>query len=140
MFELHSQLAQDCIEIGDLALSKVLLLNDSQFPWVILVPRKDGIEEVFSLNREDQNTLQQESSAVAAIMSEQFNADKMNIAALGNMVPQLHIHHIARFKTDVAWPKPVWGVVPATAYEQSTLDQRLQLLRQQLAPLGLVCC
>ncbi|WP_101757361.1 HIT domain-containing protein [Oceanicoccus sp. KOV_DT_Chl] len=137
MFELHPQLAKDGIEVGDLSLSKVLLLNDSQFPWLVLVPRREGIKEIFQLELKDQSTLLEESSAVAEMMADYFKADKMNVAALGNMVPQLHIHHIARYQTDLAWPRPVWGAAPAKPYEEQFLTQRLEQLRQRLSGFGL---
>ena len=106
MFELHPQLAKDCIEVGDFPLSKVLLLNDSHYPWVVLVPRRENIDEIFQLSHEDQRQLLAESSTLSEAMATYFKADKMNVAALGNKVPQLHLHHIVRYKTDVSWPNP----------------------------------
>ncbi len=137
MFELHQQLAKDCVFAGDLPLCQVLLLNDSHYPWLILVPRRENVREIFQLELVDQNQLLTESSAVGAAMNEYFNADKMNVAALGNMVPQLHIHHIARYKNDVAWPSPVWGAVAAKPYTEEELYQRLTEVRQLLSTVGL---
>ncbi len=118
MFELHPQLQQDCFELGDFSLSRLLLCNDSNYPWFILVPRcDDHIREIYQLSDEDQELLWRESSYLARTLDELFQADKMNIAALGNMVPQLHIHHIVRYTNDRAWPGPVWGKVPASIYE-----------------------
>lgn len=133
MFELHPQLAKDCLLIEELTLCSVLLLNDSNYPWLILVPRRDNIREIFELSEADQVQLMRESSAVAAMMARHFAADKMNVAALGNQVPQLHIHHIARYTSDVSWPGPVWGVVPPQPYSEQQLPQQIDKLRQLLA-------
>jgi len=130
MFTLHPQLDQDCEIIGDYPLSRLLLLNDRQYPWVILVPRRENISEIYQLTESDQLQLQKESSNVLAAMAKHFSADKMNVAALGNVVPQLHIHHIARFKDDPAWPKPVWGVLPAMAYTKAEIDRLQKDLHQ----------
>lgn len=122
LFKLHPQLAADTIELGDLPICKVLLMNDSQFPWVILVPRRDGIKELYELEAADLQQAQLESISISKILMEHFKGDKLNVATLGNMVPQLHIHHIVRFKNDVAWPKPVWGNTKPLAYEKSALE------------------
>ena len=130
MFNLHPQLEKDCEIIGDYPLCRLLLLNDRQYPWVILVPRREDITESFQLNIQDQLQLQKESTNVLAMLAKHFNADKMNVAALGNVVPQLHIHHIARFKNDPAWPKPVWGVLPSVAYAANEIEKSLADLRR----------
>ena len=130
MFKLHPQLEKDCEIVGDYPLCRLLLLNDRQYPWVILVPRREDITESFQLNIQDQLQLQKESTNVLAMMAKHFNADKMNVAALGNVVPQLHIHHIARFKNDPAWPKPVWGVLPSVAYSANEIEKSLADLRR----------
>ena len=119
MFELHPTLAADCFVLGDFPLCRLLLLNDSQYPWFILVPRREGIEEIYQLKESDQIQLNQESTLLAQSLAEEFKADKMNVAALGNVVPQLHIHHIARYKSDPTWPAPVWGKLPAIPYQDS---------------------
>ncbi len=137
MFQLHPQLAKDCVELGDFPLSKVLLVNDCHYPWVILVPRRDGVREIHELVAADQLRLIEESSAVCAAMADYFAADKMNVAALGNMVPQLHLHHIVRYINDLAWPKPVWGVVEGMPYERGKLADQLQKIRSILLPLGM---
>ena len=128
MFELHPQLANDCIEVGDFPLSKVLLLNDSHYPWIILVPRRENIHEIFELNEQDQHQLLAESSILCEAMASYFKADKMNVAALGNKVPQLHLHHIVRYKNDASWPNPVWGAVAAKPYNKTELDDLLARL------------
>lgn len=119
MFKLDPKLSNDTFFVCDLTLCKVLLMNDSQFPWLILVPRIADVTEIIDLSEEDQSQLQRESAWVSKVLKVQFSPDKLNIAALGNMVSQLHIHHIARYKTDVAWPKPVWGLQPAIAYDDT---------------------
>ena len=122
MFQLNQQLAADTVKIGSFALSEVLLMNDCQYPWVILVPRHNDMTEVHQLSKEDQRLLMQESVFVAGKMQVHFQADKMNVAALGNVVSQLHIHHIARYQTDACWPKPVWGMNKAVAYKTEELE------------------
>lgn len=132
MFELHSQLHKDTVRIGSFPLCEVLLLNDSQYPWVILVPRREGLTEIYQMTEADQQQFLKESGFLAAKMQVHFQADKMNIAALGNVVSQLHIHHIARYKVDAAWPKPVWGVHPAIAYTDEELSATLASLQALL--------
>lgn len=122
MFELHPQLQKDTVKIGSLPLSEVLLMNDTNYPWLILVPRYPEISELHQLSDTDQQQFIRESSFVSARMQKHFQADKMNVAALGNMVPQLHIHHIARYHSDDAWPGPVWGVQPAKPYGEDELQ------------------
>lgn len=124
MYQLHSQLSADTITLGELPLCHVLLMNDAQYPWLILVPRRADISEIFQLEAPDRQQLEMESCAVSELLMTHFNGDKLNIGALGNMVPQLHIHHIVRFKTDAAWPKPVWGTLPSLAYTEKLLKQR----------------
>ena len=137
MFELHTQLIKDSATLGDLPLSRVLLCNDAQYPWLILVPRRVDIVELFQLTRIDQQQLLDEISTVSAALAGHFRADKMNIAALGNVVPQLHVHVIARFTNDAAWPRPIWGVAPAQPYGDDALQQRLAELVELLQPVGL---
>lgn len=117
-FELHPQLALDCFLVTDLQLSRVLLMNDSNYPWCILVPRENDIREVYELSAESQEVLAGESAQLSRVMMDLFAGYKMNVAALGNMVPQLqlHVHHIVRRQNDPAWPKPVWGCVAAVPY------------------------
>lgn len=122
-FELDSRLANDCIVLGDLPLSRILLMNDAQYPWFILVPRRSGATEIYHLSTEDQQQLMRESAELAEIMADCFSARKMNVASLGNMVPQLHVHHIARKESDPAWPGPVWGAVPAVPYTDEQISE-----------------
>ena len=115
-FELAPELKRDCIELADWPLCKVLLLNDSQYPWFVLVPRQVNLREVIDLSESDQIVYLKESAKLSILLMDVFSPDKLNIAALGNMVPQLHIHHIARFTSDAAWPAPIWGKFPAVPY------------------------
>lgn len=126
--QLHPQLKKDCIILGKFSLCKLLLLNDSHYPWFILVPERDGITEIHQLSDDDQKQLMYESNYLSRCLEAVFKPDKLNIAALGNVVPQLHIHHIARFTSDACWPAPVWGAVQATPYENNVvidIKQRL---------------
>jgi diadenosine tetraphosphate (Ap4A) HIT family hydrolase len=138
MFELHPQLAADCEWIGDLSLNRVLLVNDKNYPWLILVPMRENIREIFQLTEADQCQLLIESSAVSKLMYEHFKAEKMNVAALGNMVPQLHIHHVARYKDDIAWPGPVWGAASAIFYTEDEMQAQVSLMRDLLRVKGLL--
>ena len=131
-FELHPQLAADTLVVGNLPLCRVLLMNESRYPWFILVPQRAAISEIHQLTAVDRTQLWEESDLVSRQLMQIFKADKLNIAALGNVVPQLHLHHIARFKTDAAWPAPVWGKFQAEAYSPQTAEAVLQQLRQAL--------
>ncbi len=121
MFELHPRLQQDCITLGRFPLSRLLLMNDSRYPWFILVPERAGVREIYELSEDDQRQLQWESSHLARTLAAVFRADKMNIAAIGNLVPQLHVHHIVRYQNDTVWPAPVWGNGTAVAYDERML-------------------
>ena len=130
MFELDPQLARDCISLSRLKLCEVLLMNDATYPWVILVPERAGVSEIYQLAPADRSQLMEESAFVAQAMAQAFAADKMNVAALGNVVPQLHIHHIARHKSDPAWPGPVWGKTKPTPYTEAELLRTVALLEE----------
>ncbi|TQV74878.1 HIT domain-containing protein [Aliikangiella marina] len=116
-FTLHPQLAKDSYILGNFSLSQLLLINDSQFPWFILVPRKVAITEVFQLDSNSQQQLWSESSHLSETVMNLFKGDKLNVAAIGNLVPQLHLHHIVRYKADPLWPSPIWGKLPMVAYD-----------------------
>lgn len=122
-FSLDSRLEADTITLGDFPLCRLLLMNDAQYPWFILVPRRAGVTEIYHLDETDQQQLTRESSALAATLADCFSAQKMNVANLGNMVPQLHIHHIVRKSSDPAWPGPVWGAHPAVGYSSEQIEQ-----------------
>lgn len=132
MAELHPQLQKDCLLVGRFSLCRLLLMRDANYPWFILVPDREGITEIFQLSDEDQVQLLRESSRLSAVLVERFRADKLNIAALGNVVPQLHVHVIARFRHDAAWPKPVWGVAPPRPYDREELHDFGQPLRRKI--------
>lgn len=119
MFVMDSRLQQDTFVLGDLPLSRVLLSNDARYPWFILVPRREEVSEVFQLSREDQQALWAETALLGEVLKDAFKADKINIATLGNVVSQLHMHVIVRYRGDDAWPAPVWGRHPAKPYEQA---------------------
>lgn len=133
MFTLHPQLQQDCVIVGEYPLSTLLLSRDANYPWCILVPRREDVREIHHLGDEDRVQLIRESCHLAEVMTDLLTPDKMNVAVLGNIVPQLHVHHVARFEGDAAWPGPVWGKVPAKAYEEKDLEARLARLRSALA-------
>lgn len=122
MFVLDQRLLQDTLPVGDFPLSRLLLSNDAQYPWFILVPRRADITEIFQLSESEQSQLWKETTQLSRTLQQLFDADKMNVAALGNVVSQLHMHVIVRHKGDAAWPAPVWGKHPAVAYtaEQAT--------------------
>jgi diadenosine tetraphosphate (Ap4A) HIT family hydrolase len=132
MFTLHPQLAKDSFVVGEFTVCLLLLINDSQYPWCILVPQREAVRELYELDAATRVQVLEESCTLAATMQRLFSADKMNVAALGNVVPQLHIHHIARVHTDPAWPLPVWGKCPARPYADAERDSRLQQLRAAL--------
>jgi len=131
-FQLHERLQQDCIAIGRFSLCQLLMMNDSQFPWFILVPERQDIKEIYQLTVADRQLLTEESCFLAENMAVLFNADKMNVAAIGNMVPQLHIHHIVRYQTDKAWPAPVWGKFATQAYTELQIADLIAKVRAQL--------
>lgn len=137
MTTIHPQLLNDCKVIGKFSLSHVLLMRDANYPWCVLVPDRENISEIFELKPVEQKQLNLESNTLSQYLKTEFHADKMNVAALGNVVPQLHIHHIVRFTTDVSWPSPVWGAYPAKAYSDSELAQLVERLRKGLESLNI---
>lgn len=116
-FELHQQLAKDTFHVIDWPLNSVLLMNDSRYPWVILVPSKEALRDFDDVASADRAQFHDEIDKASRILRQMSGAHKMNVAALGNMVPQLHVHVIARFESDEAWPGPVWGVGAAVPYD-----------------------
>lgn len=131
-FQLHLRLQQDCIFLGNLPLCSVLLIKENIGPWVILVPRIEDLKEIHHMTPEQQIQFIHESSSVAQLLEDNFTPDKINIGALGNLVPQLHIHHIARFITDIAWPGPVWGNTNGEIRAQSAQTTLVYQLRDKL--------
>jgi diadenosine tetraphosphate (Ap4A) HIT family hydrolase len=128
-FILHPQLEKDSVFITDLTLCAVRLLNDVNYPWLILVPRQSDICEVLDLTDNQQCLLWQESALVSRVLTQLFTPDKLNIATLGNMVSQLHLHLVVRYKNDISWPRPIWGQVPVKPYSAELLTQRIELIK-----------
>ncbi len=133
VFALDPQLQQDTLPIGDFPLCRLLLSNDANYPWFILVPRREDISELFQLDVDDQQQLWQETNALAEMLKDLFDADKMNVATLGNVVSQLHMHVIVRKRDDAAWPAPVWGKHPAKPYTAEQVAAIRERLRSVLA-------
>jgi len=136
-WSLHSQLAQDTVDAGNFPFARALLTNDANYPWLILVPRLPVLVELIDLEEHAQVQLLGEIAATARALKNITRCDKLNIAALGNQVPQLHVHVIARRHADAAWPKPVWGVKPPLPYEEGQQNAFLESLRQSLKSQGL---
>lgn len=131
-FELHPRLAADTFRVCELPLSSLLLMNDARFPWCILAPRRDGLRELHALPPADGAALLDEIRRVARALEARGGVDKMNVAALGNQVPQLHVHVIARRQDDPAWPNPVWGSGAAEPYDDASARGLVDDLRQAL--------
>ena len=132
MFELHPSLQSDTVVLGQFKLSLVLLHRDANYPWTILVPKRQNLREIHHLALDDQTQLIRESSQLSEVMTSVFDPTTMNIAALGNSVPQLHVHHVARYENDDAWPKAIWGVTKAVAYKEDALVARITRLQSAL--------
>jgi len=133
MFTLHPQLAADTVVVTELELSLVLLSRDANYPWFILVPAIAGARELHHLDVAEQQLVLRESARLANAIELLYAPHKLNVAALGNVVEQLHVHHIARFTTDAAWPAPVWGRLAAAPYPAGELDARAAAMAAQLA-------
>ena len=131
-WSLHSQLKKDTIDIGDLPLCKVLVIKDAHYPWLLLVPRREGAVEIIDLDEVAQAQLMTEISRVSRALKEVTKCDKLNVAALGNLVPQLHVQVIARRTSDVAWPRPVWGVMPPLAHDAEEVQNFINALRRKI--------
>lgn len=129
---LHERLAADTHALGDFPLCRLLLMNDANYPWFILVPRRAGAREIYRLDEADQRQLLAESSQLSQAIMEAYGGEKLNVAALGNMVPQLHLHHVVRFAGDPAWPAPVWGKHPPKPYDEAGRAARLAALWPRL--------
>lgn len=128
-FELDPRLAADTALVADLALCRVGLMNDATYPWLILVPRRASVTEIADLTPYDATLLMDEIRVASRVLRDLTRCDKLNVAALGNMVPQLHVHVIARFRGDPAWPGPVWGKAPAEAYGDAPKAALVEALR-----------
>ncbi|MAT52011.1 MAG: hypothetical protein CMK32_12595 [Porticoccaceae bacterium] len=131
MFQLDPQLEKDCHVLGRFELSLLLLSRDANYPWFILVPQREAVTEIYQLGDDDRRQLLAESTYLSEVLMDVFSGDKLNVAALGNVVAQLHIHHIVRYTNDPAWPRPVWGAVPPKDYD----DEVLQALNGDILPM-----
>lgn len=132
MFELHPQLAADTVLIHELELSSLRLMNVAEIPWVVLIPRRNAVLDLVDLGDEDQQLLMREISYIGKIIKEEFTAHKLNVASLGNVVPQLHMHIVARYTHDSAWPKPVWGNIAMEPYAPDNLGKMAEKIRSFL--------
>ena len=131
MFTLDARLQQDTLPVGDFPLCRLLLMNDAHYPWFILVPRREAVSELFQLDAEEQQALWRETTWLAEKLKDTFAADKMNVATLGNVVSQLHMHVIVRRRDDAAWPAPVWGkhvAQPYSVQQIAEIREKLQLV------------
>ena len=131
-YELHPQLAADTHPLGTLGLCELRLMDDANYPWLVLVPRVAEARELVDLDAAQRHQLTDEIDLAARLLRDAFRPHKLNVAALGNMVPQLHVHVIAREENDPAWPAPVWGRVAARPYPPEALVERVRLLRDLL--------
>lgn len=130
-FELHPQLLADTHHVRDFDLSRVLLMDDARYAWLILVPRRAGMRDWIDLPPVEQHRLLDEVALCSHALRAIARPDKLNVAALGNMVPQLHVHVVARHAGDAAWPKPVWGIGERVPYSADALAaRRVELLAQ----------
>ena len=132
-WHLHQQLGEDTHPVAAWPLSELRLMDDAHHPWLILVPRVADAVEIVDLDPEQQQQLMHEIADASRLLQSQFRPHKINVAALGNLVPQLHVHVIARFQEDIAWPKPVWGMAAAQPYPPEALIERIGRLRAALA-------
>jgi len=132
MFELDKKLQADSFFIHDFEMSRLLLMNDANYLWLILVPKKPNLSELIDLDFNEQLLVLKEINLVAKILKNEFGAYKLNIANLGNMVRQLHIHVIARFEDDASFPKPVWGALPTKAYEDKVAKDLIKKIQSFL--------
>jgi diadenosine tetraphosphate (Ap4A) HIT family hydrolase len=128
-FHLDPQLEKDAVLVADWHLCQVRLMNDSRYPWVILIPKVEGVSEIHQLADEQQQLLLGESVRLSKALEQLFAPHKLNVAALGNMVRQLHIHHIVRFEDDASFPRPVWGIGEAVPYEAEALNETVNGLQ-----------
>ena len=131
-FRLHERLAQDTVEVTRWPLSLVLMMRERHWPWLVLVPRRPDRREIHDLEPADRALLIEEIVRASAALGRAFGADKMNVGAIGNLVPQLHIHVVARRVGDPAWPKPVWGALPPEPLDEAGIAERLALVRAAL--------
>lgn len=135
-FDLDSNLKRDCMQLGRFSLCRLLLMNDKQYPWFILVPEVAGLTELYELSQAQRQLLMEESCYLSERLATLFNADKMNIAAIGNLVPQLHIHHVVRYRNDIAWPGPIWGKFSSVPYSPAESEALINKVTNELEGLN----
>ncbi len=128
-FALHPQLEADSLLLGHFPLCQLRLINDANFPWFLLVPQRADITEIYQLDKSEQQQLMRESVFLSEHLAEEFKPDKLNVAALGNQVPQLHVHHVVRYRNDPAWPAPIWGKITATPYQDAEIARLRMRMR-----------
>ena len=133
-FQLDARLAADTVPLGESPECLVLWMNERRYPWLILVPKRAGVREIYELSPSDRSALLEQSCTLARVLAETFTPDKLNVAALGNVVSQLHLHHVARQAGDPAWPGPVWGHSPREPYPSEELTQITERVLAALAP------
>ncbi len=131
-WHLHPQLADDTHPVAHWSLCEVRLMDDENHPWLILVPRIDGAVELIDLDAAQQAELTREIARASRALQVAFKPQKLNVASLGNLVAQLHVHVIARFEHDIAWPRPVWGMASAQPYSPEALVRRIERLQAAL--------
>ncbi|WP_374299697.1 HIT family protein [Ferrovibrio sp.] len=129
MFTLHDQLRRDTLPVCRMKLCLVQLMNDAQYPWLVLIPAVENITEIHELNEKQRKLLINEIAQTQRVLQHCFEPHKLNVGALGNMVPQLHVHVVARFREDPAWPGPIWGKLPARPYEDTALRSAIARLQ-----------
>lgn len=132
-WSLHPQLEHDSVAVGELSLSHVRAMNNANYPWLILIPRHAGAVEIIDLEGEQQAELMDEIALLSHVLKDVTACGKLNVAAIGNVVPQLHVHIVARRHSDAIWPRPVWGTAPARAYEPAALEQFITRIRSEVA-------
>ena len=132
-WQLHPQLANDTVPVVELPLCEVRLMDDANHPWLVLVPRVAGMVEIIDLDPAQRTHLASDIDAASRALKALFKPDKLNVAALGNLVPQLHVHVIARYTDDIAWPRPVWGAANARPYAPEEMIERVQALQRALS-------
>lgn len=132
-WSLDPQLERDTVQLGDLTLARILVMNDATYPWLILVPRVPGAVELIDLDDEQQAQLMDEIAMLSRVLKDVTACDKLNVAAIGNVVAQLHVHLVARRRDDPAWPRPVWGHAAARPYGRGELDRFIDSIRREVA-------
>ena len=136
-FQLAPAFTETTELVGHFSLCQLLLMNDSQYPWLILVPQRENIKEIYQLAEGDQLQLRKESQVLSIAIMDIFDGEKLNVAAIGNITSQLHIHHVVRFQNDACWPAPVWGQLPAIKYQPAEIEKIKLMLAQKLSQFGL---